>query len=648
MRLARAALFLPALLSLGSPSGVAPWDVPDALNPDFGLPVSAPAAPDPPGLIRAEGTRATLPNGISVELLALARRRWCGEDRYRKWLPDARPAWRPDGAAYLGTGPQERPQGNVLWSHPTGGLMPTSNEGKEYDDRGARYLAFRFTGPPDTSLDLDGYVPDFARRGEAKPERHGWDVPIRVVVPRIGPLDYETEIEVDHRAASRYRLALASGEWKTISVVDVDEAHATGISTLARGEWGELKQDASPLDRARKSQAESLRKNGFAFGPSIPPRAHYAVVTPEPPLFATRLRLVDAQGQTAIQPGIAGYGRDRETSQGFRSPPVRVEVETRPYTWIEFSNVHYDPDAQKWPPAYWGAEGEKTESRSGETVLQAIVVPDVSDRKLVTAHVYAPDGRLWRNHPRPDEVSIYWPDLDAPGREKDAASKLMASIHLDPALASPEKQAWIEGFASEGADTKAFGPPLDPPRQFTTWLPAAQYRFVRPKAPYVRFGVRYALPWKKVAEFAPPTTEDISAYAKDRTALIAKFGTFGVVQPSIHSQGSADMELVVGGERQRREGVAHWTPADPLEVNRIVARLRDGTRHPIGEMAGGVQGYGYAFFTLDEQGRPFYKTEEGSILPKVRFLLSDVEAFEVEAQDYTQPVYVVAKLPSSP
>ena len=635
-----------ALLALFLAPGVAPWDVPDAPNPYPGLSASSPLVSDPPKLAHTDSAKVVLPNGINVQLMAVGRRGWGRETLFRNTLPDAQPAWNTDGSPYLGTGPTEKPLEGVLTPHPTGGLMTDPQAGKEFDDKGARYLAFRLTGQPGAAVDLYGYVPQTAHRGEPRPERHGRDVPVSLALPSDGRLDYETEIVVDDRTAVGYRLAYATGEWKTVAAVTVDSAKAAGVSTLAHGEWGELRQDARALDRVREAQKESLRKNGFAIGPSIPPYATYTVAFPEPPKFATRLRLTDRFGETFTLPRSLGTYGSPGDSGNFRWPAVRVEVQARPYSWVEFSNVRYDPDPSKWPVAYWGAEGEKAASQVDGATLRAIVDPTFQEGKLTPTHVYAPDGTLWRDFPDPSSVS--WPWIV----DKDMPGKLLAHLRIIPAQASGQSApdlALIQTYASQSdVPGKGLLEELAAPRWGgeSTLIP-----FARPASHHVQFRVSRSLPWKKVGEIAPPTSLEIDGLVKTLMAKkdIAKdphgriFDAFLVIADAEGKAGYWTHDNVLPG----RLDTVTWPVREPGTKARVVIHMRSGESYIEGMVIANLATAKSAgpWFGIDEKGKIFCETWQGTPQRAVRVSLRDVAAFEIETQDYAPPVYLVAKVP---
>ena len=150
--------------------------------------------------------------------------------------------------------------------------MRTPEEGKEYDDRGARYLTFRIEGPREAGLNLVGYVPGAALQGDETAEWNAVGMPISDAPLFAGRTDYETEVVVGDPANQHYRFAVASGEWKKVASVPLDlgpedridfRREPTGKRTIAKGPWGRLVQDAGQIDALRKA-------NGYSGpGPSV-------------------------------------------------------------------------------------------------------------------------------------------------------------------------------------------------------------------------------------------------------------------------------------------------------------------------------------------------------------------------------------------
>lgn len=608
-----AALVLGGTKASGKRTGVAPWDSPDGPNSYPGAPAGSLRVPDPKGLIRSKGPSGTTDNGYKITLEYVSRR---GMHEVDGLLPDARPVWTAEGAPFVG-----KPGFTEIYSLPT-----------TLQDKGARYLGFEVSGPAGQAYDVMGYVPEGAREGTPSPQVHGWDLNGHGYAPSAGQKGgYRTCVVVDDRAATHYRFAVATGDWTVVASGPIDGKDKSARTVLS-GPWGRLVH--APLPPRPFATTKWTMEDEYG---------RYVLETPSlAPESELRVRYVDATGA----PADLYYSRAG-------GPAVRAIIESRPWHWVELSNVHYDPDPKLWPKgAYWGDEGNAAVSRSGDTRLEALVRPGPGSYPggWEPREVYAPDGKLWRAHPDPSAIRPTFSGGTNP------VDPFVAAFHLDETKVSWETPAHIAGFASTSPTPGQGLSDLPAPwRASEAMRPFGQLLFARPKTPYVQFAVRYGSDrWTKAGEIPRPSfdlplvpPEEQASYRRGSMSNIA----FTVC---LRSTGHADLYYHprVGESVMKRE-LVRW---EPDREARLVARLRSGVRVVMPHNSLGISNAGAsqivsrdASFNLTADSDALYegtfwdgksvKTESR------RVLFSDVAAFEIETRAYGDPVYLVAKLP---
>ncbi len=581
--------------------GVAPWDFPDGPNPYPGALAGAPSVKDPKGLVRSANSEGSTDNGYSIKLVALGRR---GLNSMDEILPDARPIWKPDGSPNLG--------------HSATGMV--DNPGGVLEDRGARYLTFEFTGPKPGQVDVMGYVPDRAREETPRPEFHGWD---RAHWTYAGPKRiYGTCVVVDDRSASHYRFAVADGEWVPVASAPYPP-YKRQNATLLRGPWGTVRRVVIP--RPRSTSRWTMKDEHGTYVASESTLA---------PSNELRVRFLDAAGKEVHPNGWP---------QG--ATPATMIVESRPWHWVEISGVHYDPDPAKWPKGYWGEEGERSVSRAGGTSLEAIILPAPNEYQgWDPADVYAPDGRLWRNHP---DVRSIRPSFSGGELLRDP---LVAALRLDETRVSASTPARIEAFAAASAvPGQDLRERLRPWSTIIATRPVAQVLLNRPTRPYVQFAVRYGSEeWTKIGEIILPKLEIPHVDPKGRSGY--GVGAVGntILSLGLRNDGHAVLDWRRGEEHESTQKSLVWPEDGDV---RVIARMRSGERIPLVRSSPGIRGRGtsclYAAFSLTNDADGLYDGLRQGGITQGQVRLNQISAFEFEAQRPSEPVYVTAKLPPS-
>ena len=341
-----------------------------------------------------------------------------------------------------------------------------------------------------------------------------------------------------------------------------------------------------------------------------------------------RLRFIDSKGGETIATSVNAWNP---------SLPVRVEIESRPFEWIDFENVHYDPDPAKWPFAYWGDEGRKARVQNGKAALISIDAPVVREGTGVD-RIFAPDGVRWRGV-FPSSIGYYG--------VKISGTRLFESIDLDAGSEGYVSRAFASTSPTPG---EGLGERLD--EDLSERYGEGESGFRRPTTPFVQFQVWKGKPWEKIGEFPALTQNEIdkavASLSADPRSPKRKDGRLDLsVIVSAYSSGHAGLWGGDGLMPARKNSVV-WKVEKPGTLARMVMRMRDGTRRPVQGYADPNRFYLKStgpYFVLDERGELVYTNWEGNPSKQVSISMKEIAAFEIETQNFEPPVYLVARVP---
>ncbi len=131
----------------------------------------------------------------------------------------------------------------------------------------------------------------------------------------------------------------------------------------------------------------------------------------EPPADELRFLAYDADGK----PITVGSYLNMAVIHIWNMPKIATfEVQWRPYTYLEFDGIHYDPDPKLWKNVVWGSDqaSEKIEVGGVTAELQALAStspndPNSNQFSQVPHPVRTVEGQIWKDHPK--EFDIFGP-----------------------------------------------------------------------------------------------------------------------------------------------------------------------------------------------------------------------------------------------
>lgn len=588
---------------------VGPWDTPDLANPFPTAPKGAPAVPDPTPVIHAKDNVAVMPDGTKVVFEALSRNGVAGPETDFSFRDRS---WAPDGSPY--SGPEIRSNGGDLFTRYS-----------ELENKGARYLTFHITSPSTQTIDVYGYVPDFAKRGTPRPELHGRDVPGRMEFQKNMATQYRPPIVVDDRSASRYLFAVASGPWTEVASVSPVPAKPAAVE-LARGGWGTLQMIPPPPERNLEISARRTM-----------PTVTFRVDSPsEPPRWSYFIHIFDKTGRDLTGGTRYGLPNVAGVAVAGLKDVARITVECRPYTYAEFSGVHYDPDAKRWPKAYWGGAGEAAVQRAGtDAELYGIFRPKITGDGWNAGEFFAPDGKAWREFPNPNQLKPFFSTNSWP-----AGENLIAVLKL-PNVGN--RTARVETYAADSDEPgKGLREKLPGLYPYSTNRADNQILFVRPRSQYVQFEITSTGDeWTTAGEIEPPrvalktySAQEIDAVHRGTTVIHSAITV--ILRPG----GWLDFyyEPVQGGPNVLMQKLLTW---DGKQEKRLVGKLKSGKEVVLANNGSSSDGSIEYHFSMSESRGPILDTYQHMTA------LRDIETFEVQTRSFGKPVYVSAKLPPS-
>jgi len=351
-----------------------------------------------------------------------------------------------------------------------------------------------------------------------------------------------------------------------------------------------------------------------------------------------RLTVHDKDGRKVAQ-NYYGESGTASVLQASLAKVATITVETRPYIYIEFGDVHYDPEAKLWPKAYWGSEGDKAIRRAGEEVeLDGLLRSRVEQPRWKAAEFYAPDGKAWRESSNPNLMKVEFSTSSWP------AGEYLVGVLKLPSIG--DRSAMILPYAADsdrpGEGLRDLAPGY---LQYKVNRVEVHVPFEKPPAAkFVQFEVRFSSnEWKSAGEVEVPAIP-LKSLTPDETALIRK--GVGIYDTAftvlLRSNGRLDFYFQPkDGNGILQQKLLSWEPSDET---RLIARLKGGSKLVLenngsGESGDGTRSIDY-LFNLDHESNPVLEAY------KTKVALTDIRAFEVETRGFGKPIYVSATLPA--
>lgn len=592
------------LVALGLKSqdrkAVAPWDTDDS-----NAKLKGPAAKGDVGpVVEARDFEAILPGGVTIRFVGVSRDAYPHEP-FR--LADH--SWSPAGGLY---------EEEEKW------LEQTRN-GDLGKFSPARYLTFRISAPAGQSYDTYGYIP-----GSPEPDKKpltptaGFDWP--ETNRMFGP-DFVDRfgLVVPDLTADRYRYGIASGPWKTVATAKISGS-PNPSKVLDKGPWGVLRMRGLDEQKPRPGEISKLE---------IPQIYFIAEPEHEPRKFSYRVRLLDQFGAEVgnrLTPGPVA-----SCNAPTFSKVDRVDVEARPYTYVEFRNVHFNPDKAKWPDAYWGTEGEKAVSKDAATGFEfrGTMVLKPKNGFMVNAGIYAPDGKRWMDFPDSGFAQGFqMPDTPDWRGTRYALFKISApetSMEAGPRLDLFAASSAVEEPATASAVWSTELRPSTNPVDVVMFKgpPGTKYLRARVLVPHGD--------WKVIGRVKPDRGPFMPLTPELKEAFKRGSVSCTVYRLIVRDNGAVESHVLPPNQIWRVSETA-------LKIDRakgalrVFARMKDGRRVMLSHNS--ISSIGDEFFEFD------WTRDDRLILREKGPYLDEIESFEIEQLPYGKPVWLSAKLPT--
>ena len=282
-----------------------------------------------PKMLEVSGSIAVTPSGVRVRFLGVSEDLTLADPKQR--LDDH--TWSPDGSRYAGD---------------SRALMTVSDNFNCDWQSPRRALTFELETPGNLDLDVFGYVPGHRQwRSDAQPNP-GFLGPQKIV-QRYPKFVDRFPVNITDPKATRFCLGIASGPWKQAANFDVTGFSPDESRTIGSGSWGSLKMIG---------RHDMVGVRGISFSGHMPTASFFVDAPTDERQYAYRIRYFDQKGR---EEGSAIVPSDHPlVIPGARTlePTTRITVEIRPYSWIDFRGVHFNPPARDKSAEYWGADIE--------------------------------------------------------------------------------------------------------------------------------------------------------------------------------------------------------------------------------------------------------------------------------------------------
>ncbi len=351
---------------------VAQWDYKDAPNIHPIAHADGPLAL-PSKTIEAKNWIGTTAAGTTIRLVGLSKGNTLNKDH----------RWNPDGG---------------FLNDPIYGDVENQEDQPATKDGPVRELDFEITGKYDPETSCLVYVGDGVQKGLTWEEKqfHGWDD--GGLEPSRGkPVLHKSRVYVDSPGADTFIFGLAEGPWSLLNTVkNTLSKTPKNDDVIAKGPWGEARLVDRQMGAIYKGQPMELSKSPWGYGQLM-----VRIIKSEPVTDDVRLRAFDKSGTEIFSSWRLGSGM-------FSTPDSsnidHWEVESRPYSFVKFTNVSFDPDPKVWSGIVWGPDVPSAEIKLGAVKvdikgIQHLGPWAVSDDQYGPFRLYSPEGKLWKDGP---------------------------------------------------------------------------------------------------------------------------------------------------------------------------------------------------------------------------------------------------------
>ncbi|MDR3689789.1 MAG: hypothetical protein P4L46_10455 [Fimbriimonas sp.] len=594
---------------------VAPWDYPDMPN-IHPVEHAGPPVPLPKSIVVAKDGVGMGPDCIKVRLISISKG---NTENWEHW-------WDANGAP-LSQSPYPYPTNIPDFAPRTDGRF--------------RELRFEVSAPDSVQDDSYlGYVPDVVHQGLTPLEQpfHGWDIPQELRLGKM-PVMQKAGVYVDDPSADKFLFGIAAGSWSTIDTAKCTfSMKMTKGQVVVTGSWGRL------------VAVGGIGRDQFIASAKSIPAIELQMVPPED-LYDQELRLkaYDAAGAEVAMM----WSRQNRATIGFNvmTKIATVAIQARPYRYIEFADLHFDPEPSLWRQYVWGPNQPSVKVRVGEVTAELTAVScskpgeqDWNKNQYVFDKLYTPDGHIWRDHSTSYDGAT-GPMVEAAPSVDPRTGKISQPRPLPaPWIAHLQFQGLASGDSRPRGKVEVVGSNSDRPGEDvhedwnltplhwnaygqTRELPAdglwASFA-LKPHTTYAQFRFEIASgPWQKAAEIVPDP-EDIKPQGPEYRLYTLEVGS--KVHIAFRDPNRAPVDKPCS------------TPDLAGMETRTFARMKSGARIPLKITSYRQEVATSPLWSCYDLDRDATETEGDAIA------LPEVAAFEIESRKI-QTGYLVFKLP---